>query len=94
MRAEPEKPPGETSKPKHGFAAMSIEERRKIASMGGKAVPAEKRTFSTNPALARAAGAKGGERGAGTNRSFSRDPTLASATGRKGGQQRPKKPNA
>ncbi len=49
----------EKKKPR-GFAAMSLEKRREIASRGGRAVPAESRAFSTNRELAAAAGAKGG----------------------------------
>jgi hypothetical protein len=43
-----------------GFAAISPERRREIASMGGKALPPEKRSFSTDRDLAKAAGRKGG----------------------------------
>jgi len=46
-----------------GFAAMSPEKRRELASRGGSAVPPEKRPFA-NTAAARAAGAKGGARNA------------------------------
>jgi len=35
-----------------GFASMSPEKRREIASKGGKSVPAEKRSFSQNRELA------------------------------------------
>lgn len=54
----------ETPKPKQrrGFAAMSIEKRRAIAAAGGAAVPAHKRSFSTNRELATSAGRTGGER--------------------------------
>jgi general stress protein YciG len=45
-----------------GFASMSPEKRRKIASQGGKAVPDEKRSFSLDPELASIAGALGGAR--------------------------------
>jgi general stress protein YciG len=48
------------AKAKRGFAAMSPERRIKIARLGGKAVPPEKRSFSTDRALAAAAGGKGG----------------------------------
>jgi general stress protein YciG len=43
-----------------GFALMTPERRRAIASQGGRAVPDEKRQFSRDPALARRAGSKGG----------------------------------
>jgi general stress protein YciG len=45
---------------KRGFASMSVEKRREIASKGGKSVPAEKRSFSQNRNLATEAGRKGG----------------------------------
>ena len=45
-------------KSKRGLASMSLEKRRAIASMGGKAVPKSKRAFA-NRALARAAGKLG-----------------------------------
>ena len=44
-----------------GFASMNTERQRQIASMGGKAVPDEKRSFSQNPELAAEAGRKGGQ---------------------------------
>jgi hypothetical protein len=36
----------EKAKQKRGFAAMSPEKQRMIASMGGKSVPPEKRNFA------------------------------------------------
>jgi general stress protein YciG len=45
---------------RRGFASLSPEKRREIASMGGKSVPAEKRSFSQNRDLAAEAGRKGG----------------------------------
>jgi len=45
---------------KRGFASMSVEKRREIASKGGKNVPAGKRSFSQNRGLASEAGRKGG----------------------------------
>lgn len=47
------------AKSKRGFASMSPEKQREIASKGGKSVPAERRAFS-NPEIASAAGKKGG----------------------------------
>jgi general stress protein YciG len=47
-------------KSKRGFASMSQERRRAIASMGGKSVPTEKRSFSRRRDLASEAGRKGG----------------------------------
>ena len=44
-----------------GFASMNAERQRQIASMGGKAVPDEKRSFSQNRRLAAEAGRKGGQ---------------------------------
>lgn len=43
-----------------GFAAMDPERQRAISRMGGRALPADKRSFSVNPALAASAGRKGG----------------------------------
>lgn len=45
---------------KRGFAAMPPERQREIARMGGKALPNDKRSFSTNPELASRAGKLGG----------------------------------
>jgi general stress protein YciG len=45
---------------KRGFASISVEKRREIASKGGRSVPAEKRSFSQNRNLATEAGRKGG----------------------------------
>ncbi len=64
---------------------MSLEQRREIASKGGKSVPAEKRSFSQNGDLAASAGRKGGQSVNPANRSFSKSPALASEAGRKGG---------
>lgn len=52
----------EDTKPKalRGFAALSPERRKEIASMGGSSTPPEKRSFSLNKDLAAAAGAAGG----------------------------------
>ncbi len=46
---------------KRGFASMSPEKQREIASKGGKSVPSEKRSFSQNRDLASNAGRKGGQ---------------------------------
>jgi uncharacterized protein len=45
-------------RPKRGFAAMDASRRRAISVLGGKAVPAEKRTFSLHREIAIAAGKK------------------------------------
>lgn len=44
-----------------GFAGMDDAKQRDIASKGGQSVPAEKRSFSQDPALASEAGRRGGE---------------------------------
>lgn len=72
-----------------GFALMSPERRREIASMGGKSVPDEKRTFSRRRKLAVAAGRKGGMNVPAEKRTFSRSREIASLAGRKGGQSCP-----
>lgn len=46
---------------KRGFASMSPEKQREIASKGGQSVPASKRSFSQNRELASEAGRKGGQ---------------------------------
>lgn len=43
-----------------GFAALPAQERRRMASLGGAAVPPEKRSFSQDRALASDAGKRGG----------------------------------
>ncbi len=45
---------------KRGFASMSAERQREIASKGGKSVPAGKRSFFSNRDLAAEAGRRGG----------------------------------
>jgi general stress protein YciG len=72
-----------------GFAAMDPERQRAIASMGGKAVPGGKRSFSQNKTLASQAGRKGGLSVPDERRSFSQNRSLAAAAGRKGGQSVP-----
>lgn len=64
---------------------MDPEQRRAIASKGGKSVPAEKRSFAANPALAAKAGSIGGKSVSNDKRTFSTDRVLASKAGRKGG---------
>jgi len=46
---------------RRGFASMSPERQREIARMGGKSVPAAKRSFFQNRDLASEAGRKGGQ---------------------------------
>lgn len=48
-------------KQRRGFACMDPEKRRAIAAKGGGSVPADKRSFSKDRALAASAGKKGGE---------------------------------
>lgn len=74
-------------KPPRGFASpnFSKERQREIASMGGKSVPQDKRSFSQDRGLAAEAGRKGGRSVKAANRSFSRNKALASAAGKKGG---------
>lgn len=47
-------------KPMRGFARLDPQARREIAASGGRAIPADKRSFSTNRQLASEAGRKGG----------------------------------
>jgi general stress protein YciG len=46
---------------KRGFASMSPEKQREIASKGGKSVPSDRRSFAQNRDLASQAGRKGGQ---------------------------------
>jgi uncharacterized protein len=55
-------------KSKRGFASMSKEQRERIASLGGRSVPAPKRSFAQNRTLASEAGRKGGQRSQGRKR--------------------------
>lgn len=48
-------------KSRRGFAGMTPEKRRQIASKGGASVPADQRPYAKNPELARIAGKKGGD---------------------------------
>jgi general stress protein YciG len=50
----------ETKSFRRGFAAMSAEQRREIASKGGRNVPGEHRAFAKRRDLASRAGRKGG----------------------------------
>jgi general stress protein YciG len=74
---------------KRGFGSLSAERRSEIARMGGKAVPASKRSFSQNRALAAAAGRKGGQSVPSSKRTFSKNRELAADAGRKGGSNVP-----
>lgn len=55
----------DTPKSRRGFACMDPARQREIASRGGLSVPADKRSFSQDRALAADAGRKGGERSQG-----------------------------
>jgi general stress protein YciG len=55
-------------KSKRGFASMSKEQRERIASLGGRSVPAPKRSFAQNRTLASEAGRKGGQSSQGRKR--------------------------
>ena len=79
---------GKRSKKPRGFAAMSLEKRCEIASLGGRSVPAEKRSFSMNKELAIEAGRRGGTNVPAKKRLFSLNPELAVEAGKKGGQSR------
>jgi uncharacterized protein len=72
-------------KKKRGFASMSAERRREITSMGGKAVPPEKRPFARDRALAAEAGRKGGVNLRADKRAYSLDHALAARSGAEGG---------
>jgi general stress protein YciG len=74
---------------KRGFASMSIEDRRRIASMGGKAVHPSKRSFSRSRKLASEAGKRGGVSVPPEKRSYFKDRELASRCGRIGGMSIP-----
>src|SRR3974390_198569 len=67
-----------------GFASMNAERQRQIASMGGKAVPDEKRSFSQNRRLAAEAGRKGGQSVPGAKRRLSQNRELAANPGGEG----------
>ena len=73
------------TKPLRGFAAMDPERQREIARAGGKAVPADKRSFTKDPGLAAQAGRKGGLAVPPEKRLFSHNREAASDAGRKGG---------
>ncbi len=76
----------------YGFAAMSPERRKEIASLGGKAIPAELRAFSRSKELAAAAGRVGGKSVDPADRVFSRDRELARVAASAGGKAKGKRP--
>lgn len=69
-----ESKPGST----RGFASMSPDRQREIASKGGQSVSAEKRSFSQNRDLAAQAGRKGGQASHGGGRGRREDAELDS----------------
>lgn len=71
-----------------GFASLSPERRREIASMGGKSVPVEKRSFSRDRKLAATAGKKGGLAVPPEKRAYAMDSELASRSGKIGGARK------
>jgi general stress protein YciG len=70
-------------KKRRGLACLSPERLREISAAGGRAVPPEKRAFSTNPNLASAAGRKGGLNGKPETRTFFKDHELAREAAKK-----------
>ena len=77
-----------TTKQKRGFAAMTPERQREIASMGGRALKPEQRSFSRNLELAASAGRKGGLAVDPAKRTFIVNHDMAVDAGRKGGRAR------
>lgn len=73
-------------KSRRGFASMTPERRREIASKGGKSVAPENRSFSKDKALAARAGRIGGMAVDSDKRAYSRDRELAAEAGRAGGR--------
>jgi len=75
------------TKPKSnkGFASMTPERRREVASKGGKAVKPQNRSFSRDKDLAREAGKKGGKNVKPQNRTFFKNRELARSAGKSGG---------
>ncbi len=51
-----------------GFALLTPERRREVSAKGGASIPADKRSFSKDRALAVAAGRKGGQKSKGGGR--------------------------
>lgn len=73
---------------KRGFASMTPERRKEIASKGGKSVKPENRSFASNRDLAAKAGKKGGSKHRPEKRAFHMDRDLASRAGKKGGTKK------
>ncbi len=60
--------PAPPAKLRRGFSCMTPERRREIARKGGASVPAHKRSYAKDRALAAEAGRKGGETSRGGGR--------------------------
>lgn len=73
-------------KSRRGFASMSPEKRRQIASLGGRSVAPENRSFSRDRTLAAQAGSKGGQSVESDKRAYSKDRELAAESGKIGGR--------
>src|SRR6516164_10863510 len=73
-------------KTKRGFAGMSAEKQREIASKGGKAAHAKGTAHHFTPEEARVAGRKGGQAAHAKGTAHEFTPEEARAAGRKGGQ--------
>ncbi len=65
--------PATPTKARRGFACMSPERRIELARLGGKAVPAHKRSFARDRGLAISAGTKGGQHSSSGSRPFTTD---------------------
>ena len=76
-------------KERRGFASMSPEKQREIASKGGRAALLKGTAHEWTSEEARLAGRKGGQSVPGSKRSFSQNRQLAAVAGRKGGQSVP-----
>ena len=76
----------QTANPR-GFAAMSPEKQRQIASMGGKAAHAKGTAHEFDSVSARLAGRKGGQAAHAKGTAHQFTSTEARAAGRKGGRR-------
>jgi hypothetical protein len=75
-------------RPRRGFAALSADERRRIASLGGKAAHAHGTAHEFTREEAVLAGAKGGKRAQRSGRAHRFTTETARAAGRKGGRRK------
>ena len=74
-----------SDKPRRGFAALTPEQRRALASKGGKAVQAQGKAPLFTSESGRKAGRKGGVRAHALGRGHAFTPAEAAAAGRKSG---------